>query len=48
MYAGEHAAGTEFMIGPLFLTAGVSAFRFNSGIIIRQFNGCIELAFFNC
>ena len=26
MYAGEHAAGTEFMIGPLFLTAGVSAF----------------------
>ena len=22
MYAGEHAAGTEFMIGPLFLTAG--------------------------
>ena len=21
MYAGEHAAGTEFMIGPLFLTA---------------------------
>ena len=24
MYAGEHAAGTEFMIGPLFLTAGVS------------------------
>ena len=26
MYAGEHAAGTEFRIGPLFLTAGVSAF----------------------
>lgn len=26
MYAGEHAAGTEFLIGPLFLTAGVSAF----------------------
>ena len=24
MYAGEHAAGTEFMIGPLFLLAGVS------------------------
>jgi NCS1 family nucleobase:cation symporter-1 len=24
MYAGEHAAGTEFMIGPLFLLNGVS------------------------
>lgn len=24
MYAGEHTAGTEFMIGPLFLTVGVS------------------------
>lgn len=24
MYAGEHAAGTEFMIGPLFLRAGAS------------------------
>ena len=23
MYAGEHAAGTEFVIGPLFLTTGV-------------------------
>ncbi len=22
MYAGEHAAGTEFMIGPLFLARG--------------------------
>ena len=25
LYAGEHTAGTEFMIGPLFLAAGVSA-----------------------
>jgi len=24
MYAGEHAAGTEFMIGPLFLLSGIS------------------------
>ena len=24
MYAGEHAAGTEFMIGPLFLASGAS------------------------
>ena len=32
MYAGEHAAGTEFMIGPLFLTAGVSAFDLIVGL----------------
>jgi len=25
LYAGEHVAGTEFMIGPLFVAAGVSA-----------------------
>lgn len=34
MYAGEHAAGTEFMIGPLFLTAGVSAFDLIVGLLI--------------
>lgn len=34
MYAGEHAAGTEFMIGPLFLTAGVSAFDLIIGLIV--------------
>jgi purine-cytosine permease-like protein len=34
MYAGEHAAGTEFMIGPLFLTAGVSAFDLIVGLIL--------------
>ncbi|TRX60025.1 hypothetical protein FNH22_08205 [Fulvivirga sp. M361] len=33
MYAGEHAAGTEFMIGPLFLTAGVSAFDLIIGLL---------------
>lgn len=33
MYAGEHAAGTEFMIGPLFLTAGVSAFDLIMGLL---------------
>ena len=27
-FAGEHVAGTELMIGPLFLAAGVSAFDF--------------------
>ena len=34
MYAGEHAAGTEFMIGPLFLTAGVSAFDLLIGLLV--------------
>jgi purine-cytosine permease-like protein len=34
MYAGEHAAGTEFMIGPLFLTAGVSAFDLLAGLLL--------------
>ncbi|MFV0541290.1 MAG: purine-cytosine permease family protein [Aestuariibaculum sp.] len=34
MYAGEHAAGTEFVIGPLFLTAGVSAFDLIIGLLI--------------
>ncbi len=34
MYAGEHAAGTEFMIGPLFLTGGVSAFDLIVGLLL--------------
>lgn len=34
MYAGEHAAGTEFIIGPLFLTTGVSAFDLIIGLLI--------------
>lgn len=37
MYAGEHAAGTEFMIGPLFLAAGASL----SDLIIGLFIGNI-------
>ena len=34
MYAGEHCAGTELMIGPLFVAAGVSAFDVIGGLII--------------
>ncbi|MEK9570028.1 MAG: hypothetical protein VW124_13535 [Paracoccaceae bacterium] len=34
MYAGEHAAGTEFVIGPLFLTVGVSAFDLIIGLLL--------------
>jgi purine-cytosine permease-like protein len=34
MYAGEHCAGTELMIGPLFVAAGVSAFGLLAGLIV--------------
>ncbi len=34
MYAGEHAAGTEFMIGPLFLLAGVSLQNIVVGLLV--------------
>ena len=33
-YAGEHCAGTELMIGPLFVAAGVSAFDVIFGLIV--------------
>jgi purine-cytosine permease-like protein len=34
MYAGEHCAGTELMIGPLFVAAGVSAFDLIIGLLL--------------
>ncbi len=34
MYAGEHCAGTELMIGPLFVAAGVSAFDVVIGLLL--------------
>jgi purine-cytosine permease-like protein len=34
MYAGEHCAGTELMIGPLFVASGVSAFDLIVGLIV--------------
>jgi purine-cytosine permease-like protein len=34
MYAGEHCAGTELMIGPLFIAAGVSAFDLIVGLLV--------------
>jgi purine-cytosine permease-like protein len=33
-YAGEHCAGTELMIGPLFVAAGVSAFDLIVGLLL--------------
>lgn len=37
MYAGEHAAGTEFMIGPLFLAAGASLSDLILGLLLGNF-----------
>ena len=34
MYAGEHCAGTELMIGPLFVAAGVSAVDLVGGLLL--------------
>lgn len=34
MYAGEHVAGTELMIGPLFVAAGVSAVDLIFGLLL--------------
>ena len=34
MYAGEHCAGTELMIGPLFVAAGVSAYDLIIGLLV--------------
>lgn len=37
MYAGEHTAGTEFMIGPLFVAWGASAFDLIFGLLLGNF-----------
>lgn len=34
MYAGEHVAGTELMIGPLFIASGVSAWDLIAGLLV--------------
>jgi purine-cytosine permease-like protein len=34
MYAGEHTAGTEFVIGPMFVAHGVSAFDLVVGLLV--------------
>lgn len=34
MYAGEHAAGTEFMIGPLFVARGAAVFDVVVGLLL--------------
>lgn len=34
MYAGEHTAGTEFMLGPLFVSWGVGAYELIFGLLL--------------
>lgn len=45
MYAGEHAAGTEFVIGPLFLTTGVSAFDLLAGLFVGNLMAVLSWRF---
>ena len=46
MFAGEHVAGTELMIGPLFLAAGVSAFDFVAGLLVGNLLAVLSWTFF--
>ena len=45
MYAGEHCAGTELMIGPLFVAAGASAFDLVIGLLSPSHRGHFRQAF---
>ena len=45
MFAGEHAAGTEFMIGPLFVVHGVSAFDVVVGLLFGNLLAVLSWTF---
>lgn len=45
MYAGEHVAGTEFMIGSLFLACGVSAFDLLAGLLVGNLLAVLSWTF---
>ena len=45
MFAGEHAAGTEFMIGPLFVVHGVSAFDVLVGLLLGNLLAVLSWTF---
>ena len=45
MYAGEHCAGTELMIGPLFVAAGVSAVDLIAGLLIGNLLAVLSWTF---
>ena len=45
-FTGEHVAGTELMIGPLFLAAGVSAFDLIFGLLAGNLLAVLSWMFF--
>jgi purine-cytosine permease-like protein len=45
MMAGEHIAGTEFVIGPLFVLHGVSAFDVFVGLLVGNLLAVLSYAF---
>jgi purine-cytosine permease-like protein len=45
MYAGEHTAGTELMIGPLFVASGVSAFDLLVGLFVGNLLAVLSWTF---
>src|SRR5512137_934591 len=45
-FAGEHVAGTELMIGPLFLASGVSAANFIFGLLVGNLLAVLSWTFF--
>ena len=45
MYAGEHVAGTEFVIGPLFVVHGVTAQDLFSGLLVGNILAVLSWAF---
>jgi hypothetical protein len=45
MYAGEHTAGTQFMIGPLFVAHGVTAFDVLVGLFLGNLMAVLSWRF---
>ena len=45
MYAGEHTAGTEFVIGPLFVAHGVTAGDLVFGLLVGNLLAVLSWAF---
>ena len=48
MYAGEHTAGTEFVIGPLFVAHGAGAMDLISGLFLGNLLAVLSWAFIWC
>jgi hypothetical protein len=44
-YAGEHTAGTELMIGPLFVASGVGAFDLVAGLLVGNLLAVLSWTF---